>query len=366
MDTPTSTSLALNHSRDMAGSRPPLSEHSRMALRNPESTELEEMADEDSDDPIDMLSSKSKTSSRRKAGPSRDPSQSLLNPTIDLPPKCEVKSGSPSSPDLDLLFTRFGQLHLSKPKPKFRRRKWPESLTPAQQIVFMTYLASCGRKELQKLSSPTHWLNDEIINFYGSLINLNSSDPKTSGDEALNVHCFSSFFMIQFDLGGHPKVSRWTRKVSYWILFISFSFEKIKFSAKHVSNRHSDFINIFEKDLIFFPINLSNLHWVLGVINNRQKRFEYYDSLGGSGSGVLSKLRRYYQDEYQAKKDEDVDLNEWSDYQPEVPLQSNSSDCGVFVCQFMYSLSQDLTDHNLQEGKVIIRKSFLSDQSYYH
>ncbi|KNF03684.1 hypothetical protein PSTG_03205 [Puccinia striiformis f. sp. tritici PST-78] len=354
----------------MAGSRPPLSEHSRMALRNPESTELEEMADEDSDDPIDMLSSKSKTSSRRKAGPSRDPSQSLLNPTIDLPPKCEVKSGSPSSPDLDLLFTRFGQLHLSKPKPKFRRRKWPESLTPAQQIVVDEGLradnsivydlpgASCGRKELQKLSSPTHWLNDEIINFYGSLINLNSSDPKTSGDEALNVHCFSSFFMIQFDLGGHPKVSRWTRK-----------------------------INIFEKDLIFFPINLSNLHWVLGVINNRQKRFEYYDSLGGSGSGVLSKLRRYYQDEYQAKKDEDVDLNEWSDYQPEVPLQSNSSDCGVFVCQFMYSLSQDLIDQNLQEGKVvklfdftaenmpylrlkmafeIIRKSFLSDQSYYH
>ncbi|KAI7940012.1 hypothetical protein MJO28_013664 [Puccinia striiformis f. sp. tritici] len=341
-----------------------------MALRNPESTELEEMADEDSDDPIDMLSSKSKTSSRRKAGPSRDPSQSLLNPTIDLPPKCEVKSGSPSSPDLDLLFTRFGQLHLSKPKPKFRRRKWPESLTPAQQIVVDEGLradnsivydlpgASCGRKELQKLSSPTHWLNDEIINFYGSLINLNSSDPKTSGDEALNVHCFSSFFMIQFDLGGHPKVSRWTRK-----------------------------INIFEKDLIFFPINLSNLHWVLGVINNRQKRFEYYDSLGGSGSGVLSKLRRYYQDEYQAKKDEDVDLNEWSDYQPEVPLQSNSSDCGVFVCQFMYSLSQDLIDQNLQEGKVvklfdftaenmpylrlkmafeIIRKSCISDQSYYH
>ncbi|KAI9615090.1 hypothetical protein H4Q26_011629 [Puccinia striiformis f. sp. tritici PST-130] len=343
----------------MAGSRPPLSEHSRMALRNPESTELEEMADEDSDDPIDMLSSKSKTSSRRKAGPSRDPSQSLLNPTIDLPPKCEVKSGSPSRSRS--IVHSFWTASSIKTQAEISPKEWPESLTPAQQIVVDEGLradnsivydlpgASCGRKELQNCPPQLIGLMTR---------SLTSMDPKTSGDEALNVHCFSSFFMIQFDLGGHPKVSRWTRK-----------------------------INIFEKDLIFFPINLSNLHWVLGVINNRKKRFEYYDSLGGSGSGVLSKLRRYYQDEYQARKDEDVDLNEWSDYQPEVPLQSNSSDCGVFVCQFMYSLSQDLTDHNLQEGKVvklfdftaenmpylrlkmafeIIRKSFLSDQSYYH
>ncbi|KAI9625278.1 hypothetical protein KEM48_010985 [Puccinia striiformis f. sp. tritici PST-130] len=178
-----------------------------MALRNPESTELEEMADEDSDDPIDMLS----------------PSQRLVLVGRQVHLETFSILTQPNHRSSTKMRSQVGisiELHLSKPKPKFRRRKWPESLTPAQQIVVDEGLradnsivydlpgASCGRKELQKLSSPTHWLNDEIINFYGSLINLNSSDPKTSGDEALNVHCFSSFFMIQFDLGGHPKKLR--------------------------------------------------------------------------------------------------------------------------------------------------------------
>ncbi|KAA1082260.1 Smt3-specific protease [Puccinia graminis f. sp. tritici] len=197
----------------------------------------DEPEDEDEDDPIDMLSSKSRTSSYMKAGPSRDPSQSV-----------------------------------------------DEGLRPNNKTVYDLPGASCGIKELQKLSSPPQWLNDEIINFYGSLINLKSHDQISS--KALNVHCFSSFFMSQFDLGGHSSVKRWTRK-----------------------------INLFEKDLILFPTNLSNLHWVLGVINNRKKRFEYYDSLAGRNPDVLS-LRRYYQDEWQAKKSEDVDLTEWSDYHP--------------------------------------------------
>jgi len=161
--------------------------------------------------------------------------------------------------------------------------------------------------------------------------------------------------MNQFDRGGHQTVKRWTRK-----------------------------IDLFDKDIIFFPVNLANMHWVLAVINKRKKRFEYYDSLAGPDPGVIAKLRRYYKDEYRAKNNEDLDLAEWSDYQPEVPKQSNSSDCGVFVCQFMHSLSQDLVDTGYQEAKAesvvfdftaenmpyirnmmvleIVRKSFLPHQ----
>ncbi|KNZ46600.1 hypothetical protein VP01_7138g1, partial [Puccinia sorghi] len=67
----------------------------------------------------------------------------------------------------------------------------------------------------------------------------------------------------------------------------------------------------------------------------RKKRFEYYDSLAGPDPGVLAKLRKYYKDEHQAKKNEDLDLAEWSDYQP-----------------FMHSLSQDLIDTGYQEAKA--------------
>jgi len=38
---------------------------------------------------------------------------------------------------------------------------------------------------------------------------------------------------------------------------------------------------VFEKDMIIFPININNSHWTCAAVNIRDKRFEYYDSLGG-------------------------------------------------------------------------------------
>eukprot|EP00967_Tisochrysis_lutea_P147841 scaffold281517_cov36-Tisochrysis_lutea.AAC.2 len=45
----------------------------------------------------------------------------------------------------------------------------------------------------------------------------------------------------------------------------------------------------------------SNHHWTLAVINIKDKRFEYYDSLYGSDNHVLNTLRRYVADEHQAR-----------------------------------------------------------------
>lgn len=45
-------------------------------------------------------------------------------------------------------------------------------------------------------------------------------------------------------------------------------------------------MDLFAKDRIIIPINLGNSHWVCSAINIREKRFEYYDSLGHQNSGV--------------------------------------------------------------------------------
>ena len=45
-------------------------------------------------------------------------------------------------------------------------------------------------------------------------------------------------------------------------------------------------LKIFSYDKVIIPVHLGN-HWCLAVINFRKKRFEYYDSLGGSGDRVL-------------------------------------------------------------------------------
>lgn len=36
----------------------------------------------------------------------------------------------------------------------------------------------------------------------------------------------------------------------------------------------------FAKDIIIIPVNYKNMHWCCAAVNIREKRFEYYDSLG--------------------------------------------------------------------------------------
>lgn len=46
----------------------------------------------------------------------------------------------------------------------------------------------------------------------------------------------------------------------------------------------SDFqVDLFSKDLVLIPINIGNMHWIAAVINFKQKRFEYFDSMGDYG-----------------------------------------------------------------------------------
>ncbi len=51
-------------------------------------------------------------------------------------------------------------------------------------------------------------------------------------------------------------------------------------------------------DLIIFPINLNNCHWVLAVIDLRAEQFIYRDSMNGHDTNnVLFTLRRWLADE---------------------------------------------------------------------
>ncbi|EGG08377.1 Hypothetical protein MELLADRAFT_123256, partial [Melampsora larici-populina 98AG31] len=218
--------------------------------------------------------------------------------------------------DLSDLFQKV--LKLEDTRDFCKPRRWPSQLSHEQSQVVEQLLnksratidlpgASCTVEDLSRLK-PNRWLNDELINFYGIMINLRSrnyhQNPKFH-----NVHCFSSFFMTRFDADGYQAVQRWTKK-----------------------------FNLFEKDLIIFPINIKNSHWICGVINLKMKRFEVLDSFGFKHLGILKKLRSYLM----AESKSEMDLSEWIDYNhPEIPTQDNAYDCGVFVCIFMDCLSRN-------------------------
>jgi Ulp1 family protease len=106
-------------------------------------------------------------------------------------------------------------------------------------------------------------------------------------------------------------------------------------------------IDIFSKDIIVFPINKNNVHWLCGAINFKDKRLECYDSMNPNGhaqvyevgwalsktcyrfqaeliikvfSSSLQRLRRYLQAEHLDKKKTPIDLSDWVDYYDTVCL----------------------------------------------
>ena len=92
------------------------------------------------------------------------------------------------------------------------------------------------------------------------------------------------------------------------------------------------------------PVSIDNTHWCLAVVHVREKRIQYYDSMGGPGTQYLRALRRWVVDEMKDKKEKDVDPKEWL-LQPttsDTPRQANGSDCGVFSSMCADYLSEDL------------------------
>ncbi|WFD01117.1 Ulp1 peptidase [Malassezia yamatoensis] len=180
--------------------------------------------------------------------------------------------------------------------------------------------------DLAKLG-PGQWLNDEVINFYGTLIQQRANEAERLREEARqqkqpppheacafwSVHFFSSYFWQKLQSNGYKGVQRWSRRV-----------------------------DLFTKDLILLPINLGQSHWVCAAINLRLRRFEYYDSIGIARPKVFESLRDYLAQELQAKKQLSIDWTDWQDYfaGESSPQQANGFDCGVFAIQTLEQVSR--------------------------
>ena len=52
------------------------------------------------------------------------------------------------------------------------------------------------------------------------------------------------------------------------------------------------------------PVHVGQMHWCLAVIFVQEKKIQYYDSMAGSGRGLLDNLLKYLVDEAKHKKNE--------------------------------------------------------------
>jgi len=170
--------------------------------------------------------------------------------------------------------------------------------------------------------TPGVWLNDEVINFWLAMVQQRTNKRARSDKYPLKhkarVFIMNSFFWPRLYNNGvytYKNVRRWTKK------------SKLKKMGVD---------SIFDLDKFLFPVHVNRTHWCAGVINFKQKRIEYYDSLGGCHDQFFKLCRKYLLDECRDKKVESFTLNGFEDYCPQdVPHQNNGSDCGVFALKFL-------------------------------
>lgn len=177
--------------------------------------------------------------------------------------------------------------------------------------------------------NTSRWLNDEIISYYMCMLQerdtlLAEKFPQRRRPS----HFFNSFFMEKLLQNGqynYGNVKRWTKK-----------------------------FDIFEKDKIFIPINLSNSHWTLCVVYMRAREIHYYDSMSGSGRSHLPSVLQWIVDEGREKKNMVVNREEWKliDREKRVPQQRNGVDCGVFSIVCADFINDNLPIESYHQGEM--------------
>jgi len=203
--------------------------------------------------------------------------------------------------------------------------------------------------DLSRLN-PGCWLNDEIINLYMRLLQERDTRLHAEGKEKYpSCHFFNSFFLSKLykDTGSYDyeSVRRWTAPGR----------------LKAIGQTRK---SILDCEKIIIPVNQSNVHWVLAVIDLKNKRFEYFDSLYGEDDACLDFLSQYLMDEFKNKRNEErPDILEWPKVYPKsIPKQVNGYDCGVFLILFADYLSKsaklDFSQKNIENFRVKLALDF--------
>ena len=183
-----------------------------------------------------------------------------------------------------------------------------------------------------ELLKPGRFLNDSIIAFYIKFLQR-AAVPYALENEFYakdNVHIFSSFFFQKLTEQGYKAVQKWTGET-----------------------------DIFAKDFLVIPIN-EDLHWYLVIVDMKQPCIYLFDSLDyrsvNDDREVMESVRRYLKQEWAAKKPNESYPTEFTNRKTfstttitDLPTQSNSSDCGVFLLHYLerFLLSHTLEGPNL-------------------
>eukprot|EP00051_Salpingoeca_urceolata_P015682 m.204774 g.204774 ORF g.204774 m.204774 type:complete len:720 (+) comp18476_c0_seq1:120-2279(+) len=193
-----------------------------------------------------------------------------------------------------------------------------------EDIVATHFGIDIIRQDLHTLTG-LNWLNDNVVTCFFLLVGKRSAEnpslPKT--------WCHNTHFYEKYCRVGYQGVRRWTKKVKE---------------------------GIFALEQLIVPVHL-HTHWACGMINFKDKRIEYYDSMNLDPAAFFKDMRNYLQSESQEKLKQPFDFEGWRNFtSPSCPQQGNGSDCGVFACKFADFLSRGKTPEFSQNDMPYFRR----------
>ena len=182
------------------------------------------------------------------------------------------------------------------------------------------------RSDYRTLTGVNH-LNDKIIDEYLHLLQEKSKTENSLTVYAMPCHAYTWLdenFSMNFD-----KVSDWIKE------------------------------DLTSKEIILIPINKMD-HWTLVVYDTQKSTLTYYDSILGtrSSSNALKVMKRFLL-QHLGKKGKTVTVKTTID--SKAPLQSNSYDCGVFVCENARKICRGEVANPKQEGMQNARKRIMKE-----
>ena len=210
-------------------------------------------------------------------------------------------------------------------------------------ITDQTTVRKCNNTEIHwkslKCLSDGRWLNDEVINYFFSLLKNHSVLENNN-----KHHFVSTFFYKKLTMENkynYNNVQRWINK---W------------------TNR-----SIFSFSTIYVPINIESVHWALIIVDVDHNTITYYDSLpAADGLHHVENIIQLLTDHAKITKER---KKNWrvSPATNHIPKQENTYDCGIFTCMYAYfnyfGLPMSFTQSNATEFRIQLQRCILSGHS---
>ena len=102
----------------------------------------------------------------------------------------------------------------------------------------------------------------------------------------------------------------------------------------------SEHNNMFEKEILFIPIEIVGFHWSLIVVNNKQRSIKYYNTLGVSGLEAMASVKEFVQNEWQ-KRHKTKKTPEYYEKNVVVPKNLMGLDKGEVTCMVAHQIAKN-------------------------